>query len=142
MIGAYKQFEQSEYNECNNKAIEIIKTFLRNKGYSIEDKKEDMLVDITAIKNNSVTYHEVEVKKVWKGDWPDFWTTIQVPERKGKFNTKQHFICVLSNDMTQAWYIKGTDLKKEYLKEVYNKKISKGEYFFQVPIVLAKKVKI
>jgi hypothetical protein len=49
---------------------------------------------------------------------------------------------ILSNDMTKAWFIKGTELIPERLEEVPNIKVAKGEYFYRIPINLAKKIKL
>ena len=143
MIGKYKPFEQLEYDECNDRAIEKVKNFLKSMRFSIVEKKsEDMLVDITAVKNGKTTYHEVELRPQWKHEWPKWWPKINIPERKGSFNTVNHFFYILSNDMTKAWFIKGIELIPERLEEVPNIKVAKGEYFYRIPIELARKIKL
>lgn len=136
MIGKYKRFEKSEYDTCNDKAIEVVSTFLKSRGLVVQPKnKEDYKVDITCNDSSGLLtyYHEVEVKRVWDGQWPDSWKTIQVPERKGKFAKSDHYIWVLRNDLEAAWLIPGERLRKEFLSEVHNKKIRCGEYFYGVP---------
>lgn len=137
MIGKYKLFEESEYQECNDNAISTVTDFLESRGMVVQPKsKEDYKVDITCKDTSGeLTYHhEVEVKKVWDGEWPSAWDTIQIPERKGKFAKSDHYIWLLRKDMKRAWLVPGTRLTKDKLKMVRNKKIRYGEYFYSIPI--------
>lgn len=132
-----KPFEQNEYDQCNDIAIKKVKDLLTSFSAVVIDKeKEDYQVDITIFypTRNKYNFHEVEIKKVWDGDWNPSWTTLQIPERKGKFAKENYFIWVLNKDTTKAWVFDARLLTSDILKEVPNKKIASGERFYQVPI--------
>lgn len=137
MIGKYKIFEENEYNECNDQAIDTVTSFLKSRGLVLCKKdEEDYKVDITCTDKSGLHtyYHEVEVKKVWDGSWPDKWKTVQIPERKGKFAKSDHYIWLLRKDLKRAWLVPGDHLTKDKLEMVRNKKIRYGEYFYAIPI--------
>jgi hypothetical protein len=36
------------------------------------------------VKDGVVYYSEAEVKRAWKGDWPETWEEIRIPESKSR----------------------------------------------------------
>jgi hypothetical protein len=135
-----KPFEQSEYDQCNDLAIQKVSEYLKRTGHSVYSK-EDYKIDLTVIdKDENVSYHEVEIKKVWTGKFK--YKTLQVPERKGRYAKKGHFIWVLNKDTTQAYVFFALLLTDDILEEVPNKKTGNiGERFYQVPIEMCKLIK-
>lgn len=139
-----KPFDESEYANCDSIAKQAVKNYLANKGYYVTIKQEKCGVDIYAMSpSDVVSWHEVEIKKVWTGEWPGAWNTVHIPERKSRLLKKGHpnlFFWVLSADLSQAWLIKHTVLSIDLLKEIHNCKVPDAERFFCVPITLCKLV--
>lgn len=127
-----KAFDRQEYSRSDEPAKNVVRKHLDKLGF-LTNITEDYRADITAYKPQ---YHEVEIKRVWVGDWPDEWDTIHIPERKKKL-MKGHvdlWFWILRNDLAQAWVVSAKELKQEYLKEIKNKEVSKGEFFFCIPV--------
>jgi len=128
-----KPFEVEEYNQNHQVGRGAIRAYLDRVGHFTlqpEDKYGSDLVSYRKVR------HEVEIKRVWTGDWPSRWDTIQVPERKSHLSKSKVpvVIWVLRSDLTQAWVIRGDQLKTEYLEEVPNTKVAAGEYFYRIPV--------
>jgi len=110
--------------------------------------EEDYYVDVVTQKHGYTYFNEAEVKVAWSGDWPTHWTEIRIPERKQRLLDKYQGekgvlnFYVFDKDLSKAWRIKDTLLKKERLKEAKGRYIQKGELFFHIPYVEAELVVI
>jgi len=134
-----RKFSRSLYNAYDAKARETLVAYLKSKGHTILQDKEDYFADVVSEKNGYTYFNEAEVKTAWKGDWPTHWAEIRIPERKQRLIDKYEGengvlnFYVFRNDMKKAWRIKDTKLTKESLAEARGKYIRKGERFFHVP---------
>lgn len=94
-------------------------------------------VDLQVFKNGvHVANIETEIKKVWKTkEFP--YESIQFPERKKKFCKFEGVSTIFlmwNSDSSAYLSVVDDDLLASPLKEVPNKYVYKGEFFFQVPI--------
>lgn len=134
-----RKFSRALYNAYDAKAKETLVAYLKSKGHTILQDKEDYFADVVSEKNGYTYFNEAEVKTAWKGDWPTHWAEIRIPERKQRLIDKYEGengvlnFYVFRNDMKKAWRIKDTKLTKESLAEARGKYIRKGERFFHVP---------
>lgn len=135
-----KPFEQLEYNNCNDVAIKAVISKLIKNGWKIIKKSEDFNIDIIAIKNKKITYHEVEIKKLWNLNWPKNWNTVHIPERKLRFAKPNYWFWILKSDLSEAWIIDGKLVQQYPIVEVSNYKILTGEMFINIPINACKKI--
>lgn len=121
-------------------AKEALRKHLDKRGW-YTNIKESRGVDIKAYTSKLVPCdHEVEVKLVWDGEWPDEWTDVHIPERKRQLiktaADKGHDLVfwILNKDLTRAIRILGKEVKDELLKVIPNKRVRYGEQFFCVPL--------
>lgn len=133
-----KPFNREVYDQTDALARSAVRARLDSKGIHTISS-ETFGVDITSLHPIG---HEVEVKLVWTGEWPDAWETVHIPERKGKLfnNGKWVFFWILRADCKEAWLIDSRKLQPGMLKEVPNKEMSNGEYFYDVPVSMAQKI--
>ena len=135
-----KPFSRALYDKHDNSAKSALITLLEEAGHEVQEVKENFYADVVSIKDG-ITYHnEAEVKRAWTKDWPPEWTEIRIPERKSrllkKYDGKVNFY-VFTNDLSQCWYIKGSQLTQESLATAKGRNIMKGEEFFHIPYIEA-----
>jgi len=116
--------------------------FLDDRIYNISTN-ETYYFDIvcTVDDANPRLLYEVEIKYSWKGDWPDSWKEIRIPERKRRLLDKWKeespddvlTFVVFRDDCKKAWHIDGSTLLECEVKEAPNRNIRKGEKFFHIP---------
>ena len=134
-----KKFDRQLYNMVNQKSVDAGKKYLKSIGHRITSTKEDMKVDIRSSKDGQEYLTDDEAKLVWDGEWPKHWKDIQLSERKRRLidyaRNKEKDLCFLifNKSFTSAWKIDSNILDDCELKEVPNRFVSKGEYFFIVP---------
>jgi hypothetical protein len=132
-----KRFSPELYAKFDNPAKRIVGHALARRGWTILDD-EDYGPDLCAIKGSGArtSWHEVEVKNVWEGSWPEMWKTIQIPERKIRLFEKvdELFFWVVSKDNKQAWVIDSKVALEAPVVEVKNRYVPSGELFMQIPI--------
>jgi len=143
-----KKFDRNLYNKTNTKAIRAGVSYLKSQDHSILDKKETYGPDIISEKNGVLHYTEVETKLVWSGDWPVTWEDVRIPERKSRLialakskNASLNFF-IFNKEYTKAWQIRGDVVASCPLKEIPNRYVSKGEFFFIIPINRAAMIKL
>ena len=135
----HKPFEPDLYAETDAIAKQAVREYLDNLGH-LTCCHEDFGADIKSLKP---MLHEVEIKKVWRGEWPAAWKTVDIPARKARLlNGSEIVFWVLDNDRRYAWLVRGSLLKDEYLNEKPNKVIDNGEFFYRVPCELCHMIKL
>ena len=138
-------FNKSWYDKYDNVAKDTLVTYLKGVGHDVGEVKEDYNVDVVSTKKDFTYFNEAEVKRAWKGDWPNHWAEIRIPERKKKLLSKHKGnlkFYVFRNDMKQVWCIDSTQLTDDKLKEARGRNIMKGEQFYHVPYVEAQLIKV
>ena len=125
----YKKFDQKLFNKNDVPAREAAKKFWESRGVHARDNPDvygpDLILDIGNLL-------EVEIKHTWRDKFP--FDTLQLPERKEKFAKIGCMFMVFNSNLTQAFLFDGDTVLDSPKKEVYNKYVSKGELFFQIPI--------
>lgn len=137
--GLFKRFDKELYNTNDPAKLLAIEYFekIGKKAVVNPDKYGiDLIID-------DEFYCEVEVKHTWKGENFKF-DTLQIPFRKSKFgkSDKRSMFMVINTDRTYAYLVEGKDVMESPLKEVPNKYMYKGEYFYQIPLNKLTKVKL
>jgi hypothetical protein len=139
MSAVRKPFNKAMYKMFDGIAKETLFNFLKSKGHTIINKKEDYYADVVSEKDGYIYFNEAEVKSQWNGDWPEHWKEIRIPERKQRLLDKYEGekgvlnFYVFRGDMKKAWRIKDTCLTEDSLKEAHGRYIKKGEKFFHIP---------
>jgi hypothetical protein len=136
-------FRKDLYDKYDMRAKAALKLWIiKNLIDDEETKGPDLIVGETPIVTGNV---EVEVKEFgWNEDgtfWPN---TVHVLYRKKrlveKYGECQFFI--MNHACTHAIWIDGALLKKEFLKEIPNKRHRSGEYMYDIPIMYCKWVNL
>lgn len=135
MNSVRKRFDRELYDQNDELARGVVKKLLAGTEYQVIDNPKKRGVDLLLYKNSQhIANIECEIKKVWKEkEFP--YESIQIPERKEKYTQlDKPTIFVMANaDQSAFVAISQTALLKSPKKEVPNKYVYKGEYFFQVP---------
>lgn len=135
MKDARKRFDPELYAQNDEIARNFVKGLLKGTGYNAIDNVKKRGVDLLIYKDSEhICNIECEIKRVWKEkDFP--YESIQVPVRKEKYALleKPTIFLMMNNDQTAFLCIKSSDLLASPKKEVPNRYVYQGEYFFQVP---------
>jgi hypothetical protein len=128
----FKRFDKSLYN-ANDPAKLLAIEYFNKIGKPTVVNPDKYGIDLIV---NNEFFCEVEVKHSWKG--VDFkYDTLQIPFRKSKFGestTLPTMFMVMNTNRTHAFLVEGKDVLASPIKEVPNKYMYKGEYFYQIPI--------
>jgi len=139
MKGVRKQFSKALHDGHDEKARNQAKAFWTKRGYLVKDNPNTKGVDLFLCNPDTeeiMAYLEVEVKNNWNSKAFQY-DTLQIPERKARYFVEygdKIIYMVFSKDLTQAFIADSLSFKNAKLKEVPNKFVSKGEYFYQVPV--------
>ena len=141
MKGAYKEFEPGLYNTYDGPAKQAMKVHLELSGHRVTVPFEDFNADIYSDYHDVRMYHEVEVTNNWvEGMFP--FPTGSIPERKLRlslhYKNAPLFFWRLRHDLKRTLVYSAAHLTDEWLVEVPNRKIGKGEYFYRPPVELGK----
>ena len=141
-----KPFNKALYDVADTKAKKQMVSWLKDHDHSnitTIDTNETFYFDIVCMVDGDLPrlLYEVEIKYSWKGDWPDSWEEIRIPERKRRLLDKWQEECpgdlltfvVFRKDCQKAWHIDGSALLECDVREVSNRNIQKGEKFFHIP---------
>ena len=137
-----KPFDKALYDVADTKAKKHMVGWLKEQGYTNIATNETYYFDIICtVDDLPRLLYEVEIKYSWKGDWPDSWREIRIPERKRRLLDKWKEECpddiltfvVFRDDCKKAWHIDGATLLECEVKEAPNRNIRKGEKFFHIP---------
>ena len=143
-----KQFNRALYEAYDKKAKDALVSHLKSKDHVIVNTEENYFVDVVSQKHGLTFLNEAEVKVAWKGDWPQHWKEIRIPERKQRLLDKYEGddgvlnFYVFCEDLKQAWRIKDTLLTRESLGEAKGRYIKPGELFFHIPFTEAELVQL
>jgi len=141
-----KRFDKELYEQNDAKAKAAAKLYYNSQGIEVEKNPKRYGPDLRAFKDGQfIGFIECEIKKVWKDEvFP--YETIQFPERKAKYVTQNEdhpvTFFMLNKPCNRALIVEGKDMIESKLKEVPNKYVPRGEFFFQVPLNKAKFVNI
>lgn len=138
MKGNRKWFDKDLYKQNDSIAkLNVIRIFKRIPGYTVEENEKKRGVDLFVFnkKGEHVFNIECEIKRVWKGKKFEY-ENVRFPERKEKFaKLKPPTIFLMFNDDQSSYLVvKPKDLLKSPKKEVRNRFVFSGEYFFIVPL--------
>jgi len=133
-----REFDRAAFKECDpkakNKLIQHLKSDIDNHRVNVVENPNRFDVDIIQTVYGYTIYHEVEVKRVWVGDWPVRWKTVDIPYRKAKFlHYRPIFFWLICNDYEKAWKVRGCLLRNR--KPI--KKLCENRYmgkFFMIPV--------
>ena len=137
-----KPFDKALYDVADTKAKKHMVGWLKEQGYTNIATNETYYFDIICtVDDLPRLLYEVEIKYTWKGDWPDSWREIRIPERKRRLLDKWKeespddvlTFVVFRDDCKKAWHIDGATLLECEVKEAPNRNIRKGEKFFNIP---------
>jgi hypothetical protein len=133
-----KPFEQDIYDEVDGKSKEAVAGYLSSRGVVYTNTEESYGADIMAL---HPIWHELEHRHDYNGSFP--WESIHIPYRKKRLlNGTKGFYWVINRDYTKALVIDSAHMKEKYVVEVPNKKIEKGEMFYDIPIKYAQEVSL
>ena len=141
-------FNKSWYDKYDNIAKDTLVNYLKGVGHNVGEVKEDYNVDVVSTKKDFTYFNEAEVKRAWKGDWPNHWAEIRIPERKKRLVEKYKKengvlnFYIFRSDLKQVFRIKDTALTEDRLKEARGRNIRAGEKFFHVPYKEAELINI
>lgn len=141
MKGIHKPFNKLDYMRFDGPGKQAVAEHLKAKGYIVTVPPEDYGADLYAELGPVKIYHEIEVFKRWvSGIFP--YDTGSIPERKIRL-AKAHineplYFWRLRFDLARALVFPAFRLRSEFLVEVPNRKIYKGEYFYRIPKQLGK----
>ena len=137
-----KPFDKALFDLADTKAKKHMVGWLKEQGYTNIATNETYYFDIICtVDDLPRLLYEVEIKYSWKGDWPDSWREIRIPERKRRLLDKWKeespddvlTFVVFRDDCKKAWHIDGATLLECEVKEAPNRNIRKGEKFFHIP---------
>ena len=136
VMAVRKPFEKDLYDKFDNPAKDKLVFLLEKNRHTIKRVAENYYSDVVSERDGIVYYSEAEVKRGWKSEWPTSWSEIRIPERKSrllkKYDNKVNFF-IFNHDLSFCWFIKGTQLTTDRLRQAYGNKILDGELFFHVP---------
>ena len=129
----YAQFSPAAYKSCDRTAKDVIREYMNQQGmYALAEERQD-----ADVKGLLPVYYEGEIKPGWIGDWPEAFTTVDIPYRKKRLLEKHKgyaiYFWVISGDLKHAWEIPGEVLKPEYRKRKKTTRTD-DEEFFAVPL--------
>ena len=133
-------FSKEEYEANDSRAKNALRDYLDSRGIP-PVIHEDYGPDIKAFQE---VFHEVEVKKIWEGDWPHHWEKIRIPARKKRLfeSGRRVVFWVMNNDCSKAFCVHSQEMKDEYIAEFPNSRCPEGELFYNLPLIVGKFVNI
>lgn len=139
MKGKHKPFDRELYEKWDAAAKKAVASHLSAHGYHVIIPEEDYWVDLYAdVPNSDVRfYHEVEVSQIWGPNVVYPFPHGSIPERKVRLREKIDgplFFWQLRKDLTAAVCFSSAYMRPEFLREVPNKYVSEGEYFYRPPL--------
>lgn len=135
-----KRFDRELYQKYDQQARDVTTKFLENIGYEVKEHPDRYAQDLIAYGKETEFCVECEVKLVW--DTEDFpYPNVQLPERKKKFFNVPTQFFIWNKPMEHAMTFWAHDVATLEPVEVPNKYVYSGEFFYQVPMDMVRKVK-
>jgi len=135
-----KRFDRELYQKYDQQARDVTTKFLENIGYEVREHPDRYAQDLIAYGKETEFCVECEVKLVW--DTEDFpYPNVQLPERKKKFFNVPTQFFIWNKPMEHAMTFWAHDVATLEPVEVPNKYVYSGEFFYQVPMDMVRKVK-
>ena len=133
-----KPFNQETFDKNDEVARKVVKRFLLTKGIEATDNPKKHGIDLVIPKEESdknprlagVTY-EVERRSIWAREWP--YSTVHIPERKTKFLQNKMVYAVVNKQLDSILFCPAEEIRDCPLREIPNKAVAQGEYFYDVP---------
>jgi len=127
------KFIQDIHDLCDPPAREAIIKYVKDEWNLLAEDYEKYKVDLL-IKNQSgksIGYAELELRNWESCPYP----TIHIPQRKKKLfdNDMPTVYFVVNRPLTMAYYINTNKILEQPLREIANKRLTDGEYFYDVP---------
>jgi hypothetical protein len=141
MIGKHAKFDKESFARADAKAREATTSYLQSHGYIVYPHPDTYAQDLVAEKGDRKFLVECEQKSLWRGQRFPF-DSVQLPERKQKFFNERTLFFIWNNEWDSAMVFWSHMIKDLEPVEVPNRRISKGEYFFQIPLDLTRQVKL
>lgn len=129
-----KPFNQEVHDACDPVARQAVIGFMARQWNMMAAPHPDKYKVDLVVENEfmvPIGYAEIEMR-----DWEDVpFATIHVPSRKKKlfYNDMPTTYFVVSRGLKKAWWCRVDDILKSPLKEVPNRAVATGEYFYDVP---------
>ena len=134
-----KKFNPGDYALYDQKAKDKTTEYLQSKGYNVVEHPNRYAQDLIAKSEMNEFMVECEVKVLWDTD--DFpFPSVQLPERKSKFLNERTLFFIWNKGLTRAFTFWSDDVKKLTPVEVPNKRVRRGEYFYQIPLNMTEMV--
>lgn len=137
-----KPFNRKVHDACDPPAREAVSKYIKATwDMTAWHNPDQYAVDLIIEKDKElIGYAEIEMR-----DWDHCpFKTIHIPKRKDKLfnNDKRTIYFVVSRGMSKAWYIDSQVIKDSAVREIPNKAVSQGEYFYDVPTYLFTEVNL
>jgi len=133
-----KKFNQTIHDACDPLARKVVSNWMSQQcGMDCFPNDDKYGVDLLIKRENKVIgYIEVETRDWLQEDTKCPYKTIHVPERKHKLlnNNLITLFFAVTRDFKNAYWCKSDQILSSPLKEIPNKAINEGEYFYDVPI--------
>jgi len=134
-----KRFDRELYNKYDQQARDVTTRYLESLGYEVREHPDRYAQDLMAYGIDTEFCVECEVKIVW--DASEFpYPNVHLPERKKKFFHAPTQFFIWNKPMKHAMTFWSHDVATLEPVEVPNKYVYSGEYFYQVPMHMVKRV--
>lgn len=134
-----KPFNQQLHDENDPKARQAVMKFIRQCGLTAVENENIYGIDLF-ISGKSSTGHvynktpvEVERRECWNNERFPF-STVHIPKRKEKFFRANIVYAIVNKTYDRFMFCYSNSITNSELQEVSNKYITKGEYFYNVPL--------
>ena len=129
MTEVKKAFDQELFEENDPKARKAVMGMLAGVGIETYENPNKYGVDLV------VGRYEIERRECWTGDKFPF-QTVHIPRRKRKFFNTPIIYCIVNKEYTHMMYIDSGKIMMCPVREVKNKYVAEGEFFYDVDLEL------
>ena len=135
-----KRFDRELFQKYDQLARDVTTKYLQSIGYEVTEHPDRYAQDLIAYGTDKDFCVECEVKLVWEvSEFP--YPNVQLPERNKKFFNVPTQFFLWNKPLEHAMTFWSHDVATLEPVEVPNKYVYAGEYFYQVPMEMIKKVK-
>lgn len=144
-------FSQEAYDASDGPGKEVVTAFHEKAGYKSVKNEEDLGIDLVFTHPVLPTvYVEVEVR--WQWDFPlsewdihkPRWKTLHILDRKAKYAKWYDNMCYFEVNglLNEAFVVPGELIDDKWKKLIRNRRISSGEWMYDIPINQVMRVKL